>query len=432
MTWRRRGGLFVYGLIALMAVISLVILFRLRERFEETQAARINDLQRVFSSRELLKGPSDPNIRFYEIEAEVAKYAHRGDFGAIRIAKWINGRDHVIYPFYDPALLAAGLEPEKLLADDRDVSRPNIWQRYINATDVVVLPLESDGQRLGAVSVEVFRGALRTVSLVIWALGVMLATSLTFLATQFRRQEKVLSATTVELEEKRRELVRLERLALAGQLSANILHDLKKPVLNIRNEAAEALNPMAAEATAADTPLSVFGRIREQADFFLSMLKEAGFDRFVRAGEDREYVDVNDLLNRSVALVRYEQGSVEVRRSYSDDLAPVLADPVRLIQVFSNLILNAYQAMDGRGVLEITTVRLPAVVNVEISDSGPGISSEVLSHIFEPFYTTKPPGQGTGLGLYIVRDIVRDLGGEITLDSEPGRTVFRLDLPYTL
>src|SRR5690606_23320372 len=98
MSWGRRGGLLVYGLMALIAIITLVILLRLRDRFEETQQARINDLQRVFSSRELLRGPSDTKITFYEIESEVAKYAHRGDFGTIRIAKVINGREHIVFP----------------------------------------------------------------------------------------------------------------------------------------------------------------------------------------------------------------------------------------------------------------------------------------------------------------------------------------------
>jgi two-component system NtrC family sensor kinase len=325
-------------------------------------------------------------------------------------------------------LQAAGLPLER--NGTAPVAVGGFWKRFFNLKTVVARPLISDGLRLGTLQVEVNQAPLRTVSLVIWALGTMLAASLAFLATQFRRQEKVISATTIELEEKRRELVRLERLALAGQLSANILHDLKKPVLNIRNEADEAISPLGESSQAEPAP-SVFQRIREQADFFLSMLKEAGFDRFVRAGEEREYVDINELLNRSIALVRYEQSSVQVERNFTTDLPPIFADPVRLIQIFSNLVLNAYQAMGGRGRLEVSTSQMTDFVVVEVVDDGPGIPEGVISHIFEPFYTTKPPGQGTGLGLYIVRDILHDMGAEISLESRPGRTAFRLVFPLT-
>lgn len=428
MRFSRRGSLLVYSLIVVLAVISLMTLFRLRDRFEAGLAGRINDLQRVFSNRDLLKTPADTKFSFYEVEAEVAKYEFRGDFGQIRIAKRMNGGDHVIYPFYQPALDSAGIAAPVSISSAARNSTNTGWQKFFMGEKLVELPLVDRGERLGTLYVDVQEGPYRTVSFVIWALGTMLAASLAFLATQFRKQEKVISATTIELEEKRRELVRLERLALAGQLSANILHDLKKPVLNIRNEADEAIEPLGALADV-EPPPAVFERIREQADFFLSMLKEAGFDRFVRASEEREYVDINDLLDRSIALVRYEQASVQVGRNYDTDLPPILADPVRLIQVFSNLVLNAYQAMDGRGNLQVETLRQDSELIVEFSDNGPGIPPERLTHIFEPFYTTKEPGQGTGLGLYIVRDILRDLGGRISVDSEPGRTEFRLVFP---
>jgi signal transduction histidine kinase len=419
-----RGNIVVYAVIAVLTVISLVVLFRLRGQFESALNGRVNDLQRVFSSRTLLKTPSDPKIVFGEIEAEAAKYENSGEFGALWVAKAFGTDQRIVYPFYYPAIDAAGIA-DPHVAPLTDNGNRGILEQFISRNEMVELPLMSQGDRLGTLYVQVNYGALRTVSVVIWTLGGMLATSLAFLATQFRRQEKVISATTIELEEKRRELVRLERLALAGQLSANILHDLKKPVLNIRNEAVEALHPVNAESPVEPAP-SIFSRIREQADFFLTILKEGGFDRFVRAQEELEYVDINELLDRSVALVRYEQASVQITKSFAAELPSVLAEPVRVIQVFSNLILNAYQALDGRGTLELTTWRQDSQVVVQITDSGPGIPKEQLDQVFEPFYTTKAPGEGTGLGLYIVQDILRELGGSIELNSEPGKTSFRM------
>lgn len=424
MVLKGRGNSVVYGLMALLAVLSLVVLLRLRDQFETTLTNRVNDLQRVFSSRSLLNTPADHRIIFSDIEAEVAKYENRGDFGFIWIAKAFGNAQRIVYPFYYPAIETAGIADPHTENSSHPV-RSGIFERLVSRKHLIELPLIADNDRLGTLYVQVNHGPLRTVSIVIWALGAMLATSLAFLATHFRRQEKVISATTIELEEKRRELVRLERLALAGQLSANILHDLKKPVLNIRNEAVEALQP-ADSSVSLETPPQVFTRIREQADFFLTILKEGGFDRFVRAQEEREYVDLNELLDRSVALVRYEQASVVITRQYAQDLPAILAEPVRIIQVFSNLILNAYQAMQGHGDLFLKTSREAGAVVVEVIDSGPGIPRELVEQVFEPFYTTKAPGQGTGLGLYIVRDIIRELGGDITLQSEPGRTVFTM------
>jgi signal transduction histidine kinase len=421
-----RGNTAIYGLIALLAVLSLMVLFRLRQQFENNLQGRVADLQRVFSNRALLKPPTDYKITFADIEAEAAKYENRGDFGAIRITKRFGNSEHTIYPFYYPALAAAGLpEPSHVSPHDKPAG---LFEGLFSHKLSRELPLTSDGEILGSLIVDVNYSALRTVSVVIWALSAMLAAALAFLAGQFRRQEKVISATTIELDEKRRELVRLERLALAGQLSANILHDLKKPVLNIRNEADEALQPE--PGIQMDPPATVFARVREQADFFLSVLREGGFDRFVRAQEEREYVDVNDLLERSLALVRYEQGSVQIQRQYSEKLPAVLTEPVRLIQVFSNIILNACQAMNGRGDLIISSSQnTDNTISVVITDNGPGIASEQLDRVFEPFYTTKPAGQGTGLGLYIVQDILRELGGSISVSSQPGRTIFQMIIP---
>jgi len=425
---RGRRNAVVYAVMALLIVLSLAILFRLRQQFEHTLQARIADLQRVFSNRALLKAPTDYKITFADIELEASKYENRGDFGRVFISKRFGESNHVVYPFYYPALKSANVAMPNASAMDRRRSVMGWFEKLMADFRQMELPLVSDGEQLGLLYVEVNHGALRTVSIVIWALGAMLAASLAFFASQFRSQEKVISATTVELEEKRRELVRLERLALAGQLSANILHDLKKPVLNIRNEADEALHPIS--NSPAEPPGTIFGRVREQADFFLSVLREGGFDRFVRSQEEREYVDANDLLDRSLALVRYEQGSVEIIRNYSTSLPAILAEPVRLIQVFSNLILNACQAMEGQGMLTITTSAADKnIVVVQVEDTGPGIAQAQLEQIFQPFYTTKAAGQGTGLGLYIARDIINELGGEISVESRPGRTCFHITLP---
>ncbi|MEZ4719271.1 MAG: ATP-binding protein [Caldilineaceae bacterium] len=99
-------------------------------------------------------------------------------------------------------------------------------------------------------------------------------------------------------------------------------------------------------------------------------------------------------------------------------------------QVWTNIIDNAIQAMDGHGDLYLRTLWQEPWVVVEIEDNGPGIPAEIQPRLFDPFFTTKPPGEGTGLGLNISHNIiVQKHGGTIGVESEPGKTVFRVKLP---
>ena len=101
--------------------------------------------------------------------------------------------------------------------------------------------------------------------------------------------------------------------------------------------------------------------------------------------------------------------------------------------MWTNLIDNAIQAMDGNGVLELRARRLGETVEVRIADSGPGIAPEIAPKVFDPFFTTKPQGKGTGLGLHIAHNIIVNRHrGRIEFDSHPGRTEFRIVLPIRL
>jgi signal transduction histidine kinase len=215
-----------------------------------------------------------------------------------------------------------------------------------------------------------------------------------------------------ELRQKKLELIHLEQLALAGKLSAGLLHDLKKPVIHIREECREA-------------PASeLVSDVREQSELFLNMLRDSGLEDFARRRSvEPECCDAIDLIQRSLRLVAYERNDVQVDLDAGEDVPLVWAHPTRLVQVFSNLILNAYQAMRGRGTL---TLRVCGVgvegrrqVEVTISDTGPGIPSEHAVRVFDPFFTTGK--EGSGLGLYITRTILEDLGGSIGFESPPGK-----------
>ena len=127
---------------------------------------------------------------------------------------------------------------------------------------------------------------------------------------------------------------------------------------------------------------------------------------------------------------KLRDAGVTVVREYDDSVPPVTANPGELNQVWTNLIDNAVDAMDGRGTLTVRTSASSGQAVVEICDTGPGMSDEVAAHAFEPFFTTKEVGKGTGLGLDISRRIIVERhGGEITVDSRPGATTVRVGVP---
>jgi signal transduction histidine kinase/HAMP domain-containing protein len=148
-----------------------------------------------------------------------------------------------------------------------------------------------------------------------------------------------------------------------------------------------------------------------------------------------ERVDVHAGIEDTLVILshqlKYGEIGINVKRSYGK-LPPITAYVGELNQVWTNLIHNAVQAMDHRGELLIETRAEgedDEVVEVAIQDSGPGIPADVLPRIFEPFYTTKPKGEGTGLGLPICMRIVEKHGGTMRVESEPGRTRFIIRLP---
>ena len=142
--------------------------------------------------------------------------------------------------------------------------------------------------------------------------------------------------------------------------------------------------------------------------------------------------DIHDGIDATITVLasRFRAMGITVTRSYADGVAPVNAYPGELNQVWMNLLENAVDAVGKGGRLQVRTMRSEGAVRVEIEDDGPGIPDEAQGRIWEPFFTTKDVGEGTGLGLDIVQRIVTQRhGGEVRVDSAPGRTVFEIRLP---
>lgn len=145
-------------------------------------------------------------------------------------------------------------------------------------------------------------------------------------------------------------------------------------------------------------------------------------------------VDVRASLEDTLMILHHKlKQGVDVVRDFAPDLPAVEAFAGELNQVWTNLIDNAVQAMDGKGVLELGARRLGEEVEVRIADNGPGIAPEIRPRIFDPFFTTKPQGAGTGLGLHISHNIIVNRHrGRLEVSSNPGRTEFRILLPIRM
>jgi signal transduction histidine kinase len=122
---------------------------------------------------------------------------------------------------------------------------------------------------------------------------------------------------------------------------------------------------------------------------------------------------------------------IEVIKHYAE-VPAIAAYPDELNQVWSNLLHNSIHAMNNKGTLEIRICKQDNLVVVNITDSGHGIPEDLRDRIFQPFFTTKPRGEGSGLGLDIVKKVIEQHGGQITFDSRPGLTTFSVKLPISM
>jgi signal transduction histidine kinase len=145
-------------------------------------------------------------------------------------------------------------------------------------------------------------------------------------------------------------------------------------------------------------------------------------------------VDVHEGLENTLVIMQHKiKQGVTVKREYSKSLPHIEAYASELNQVWTNIIDNAVDAMNGKGEIILRTYQEDHHVVVEIIDNGPGIPQDIQTRIYEPFFTTKPPGKGTGLGLHISHDIIANRHrGQLLVDSKPGETKFKAVLPIQM
>ncbi len=247
-----------------------------------------------------------------------------------------------------------------------------------------------------------------------------------------RTLEEKVEHRTQELISMQARVAQSERLASLGMLAAGVAHEVNNPLGGILALTALTLEDMPREDPNRENLEEVIKQTARCRDIVKGLLE------FSRESEiTAEPVDLNKILQETLSLVARQAHffNIIVTSRFHPGLPPVMADGSQLQQVFLNVIINAVQAMEEKGSLEITTRPCSENRFVEalISDSGPGIPPEKIDHIFDPFFTTKPSGQGTGLGLSIAYGIVRKHGGMITASGSLGQgTTFTIRIPAAL
>jgi signal transduction histidine kinase len=238
---------------------------------------------------------------------------------------------------------------------------------------------------------------------------------------------------TSSLAAQREQLIRSEKLASVGQLAAGVAHEIGNPLAAIlgyvdilRADAAGAGSlPDAERRDALDRVKAETQRINRIIRDLLEYSRPSH--------EDPSLIDPLCVVRSAQALLAPQARFREVRIKVTPDQGPwptIMVSQGRMTQVLVNLLINAADAMDGKGQVAVTCETAAGRVRIAVSDEGPGIDRELRRKVFDPFFTTKPPGQGTGLGLSISRAIVETYGGTLELDPEAAKGArFVIDLP---
>lgn len=229
-------------------------------------------------------------------------------------------------------------------------------------------------------------------------------------------------------EQLRHRLAQSEKLASLGQFAAGIAHEMNNPLQGVLGHLELMILATEPGPTRADLQ-RIYNDADRAAKVVHNLLVFTGTQRSARRP-----VDVDDLVEAAIAIrqAALRRGRVEFVYRRGTALPPVLGDSALLQQALLNILINAEQAIassSATGHITAKTHGRGGVVTIEIEDTGPGITPDVLPRIFEPFFTTKEVGQGTGLGLAITYGIVQEHGGSITAASAAGGAAFTIELP---
>jgi len=249
--------------------------------------------------------------------------------------------------------------------------------------------------------------------------------------TQMYTKEKITCGRTMIMEDlsqikkMQQQINQSEKLAVIGQLAAGIAHEIGNPLTSISSMVQVMQRKIKEKNISKQLDI-----IKENINRISKIVRElVDFSR--PATEDKELLQINDIVKTAVGIVKYDKRvkNVEFKTEFAENLPHIIAVPDRLLQVFVNILINALDAIDGNGKIEVKTYKEDLYVCTDIKDNGCGMTEEIQNKIFNPFFTTKEVGKGTGLGLSVSYGIIKKLKGKICVSSEPNEgTLFTVKL----
>ncbi|MFN7927641.1 MAG: ATP-binding protein [Blastocatellia bacterium] len=248
------------------------------------------------------------------------------------------------------------------------------------------------------------------------------------LAKSFNSMSQQMATDIAQLKEINQALIRTEKLATAGTLAAGVAHEVNNPLASISSLVQTQLG-RAEQERDRETLRLILSQITRISNVLRSLMDFARPQTPTRAA-----ADLNQVLTRSLELARFDKRfkQLNVQLSFAPSLPPLLLDADQMQQVFLNLLLNARDAIDegvSAGAIKVVTCARAQEIIAEISDNGIGIAPENLHRVFDPFFSTKTGGKGTGLGLAVSHSIVAAHGGRISIAPKEQGTAVTIAFP---
>ncbi|MFH1314156.1 MAG: ATP-binding protein [Candidatus Eisenbacteria bacterium] len=317
-----------------------------------------------------------------------------------------------------------------VVEDARDLPDAREIAGILNSDHFLIVPLVAEGRKLGAILADNFVTGRRIGPedvrlLETFASQAALAIANASLHKNLQERLRQLEVAHNELSQNHLQLMRAERLVALGGLAASFMHDLKAPIVSIGLMARAA----AAKLVEEDPSKGTFEKIAEEIVEIEKYLK--GVARSAERGpRELVQVDISGIVRDSLNLIRGSMitGNVKTTLGFGHGDAKIRGNPLELRQMLLNILHNSVEALPDGGDLTVETGVESDMVRISIGDTGTGIPEGVKPKVFSLFFTTKP--EGSGLGLFIAKRIVRDYGGSISFESTEGKgTCFSILLP---
>ena len=276
----------------------------------------------------------------------------------------------------------------------------------------------------------------RNVEIIIILLGILAIILTTVFTT--RIFIKRLRKSDAKMNEMNAQLMHSDKLAALGKMGASVAHEINNPLVVVMQKIGWMEDLLEEEDLLKSKNLEEYKTTIKKIDHHLERIRKVVHNMlgYARKMEPHlEDVDINKTLDETIDLLEnYARiHDIDIQTDLDPALPIIASDQAQLQQVFLNLISNATDAIDKDGLIEIKSRKIDSHINVTISDDGPGIPRDRQGKVFEPFFTTKDTGKGTGLGLWVSYDIIKKMGGTISVESKEGEgSIFTVKIPIVI